>query len=108
MIRSVDAGKILDLPSMPTLSDGTAGGIEPGAVTFDLCRELIDDYETVTEDEIKQSLVKFLETQHMLIEGSAAVAVAAMVKRRDRLAGKNVVVIICGANISVEMLRTVL
>ena len=108
MIRSVDAGKILDLPSMPTLSDGTAGGIEPGAVTFDLCRELINDYETVTEDEIKQSLVKFLETQHMLIEGSAAVAVAAMVKRRDRLAGKNVVVIICGANISVEMLRTVL
>jgi threonine dehydratase len=73
-----------------------------------LCRELIDDYETVTEDEIKESLVKFLEIQHMLIEGSAAVAVAVMAKRRDRLAGKNVVAIICGANISVEMLRTVL
>jgi len=36
------------------------------------------------------------------------VAVAAMVKRRDRLAGKNVVVIICGANISLETLKTVL
>jgi len=34
--------------------------------------------------------------------------VAAMVKRRDRLAGKNVIVIICGANISVETLKTVL
>ena len=108
MIRSVDAGKILDLPSLATISDGTAGGIEPGAVTFDLCRELIDDYETVTEEEIKESLVAFLQTQHMLIEGAAAVAVAAMVKRRDRLAGKNVVVIVCGSNISVETLKTVL
>ena len=108
MIRSVAAGRIIELPSKPTISDGTAGGIEPGAVTFDLCRELIDDYETVTEDEIKESLKMFLQTQHMLIEGSAAVAVAAMVKRHHHLAGKNVVVIICGANISVEMLREVL
>jgi len=108
MIRSVGAGKILDLPSLPTISDGTAGGIEPGAVTFDLCRELVDDYETVTEDEIKDGLKEFLQSQHMLVEGAAAVAVAAMVKRRDRLAGKNVVVIICGANLSLETLKTVL
>ena len=108
MIRSVDAGKILDLPYLPTISDGTAGGIEPGAVTFDLCRDLVDDYQTVTEEEIKESLREFLQTQHMLIEGAAAVAVAAMVKRRNRLAGKNVVVIICGANISVETLKAIL
>jgi threonine dehydratase len=108
MIRSVGAGKILDLPSLPTISDGTAGGIEPGAVTFDLCRDLVDDYVTVTEEGIKESLREFLQTQHMLIEGAAAVAVAAMVKRRDRLAGKNVIVIICGANISLETLKTVL
>ena len=108
MIRSVGAGKILDLPSLPTISDGTAGGIEPGAVTFDLCRELVDDYETVTEDEIKEGLKQFLQSQHMLVEGAAAVAVAAMVKRRDRFAGKNVVVIICGANLSLETLKTVL
>ena len=108
MIRSVGAGKILDLPSLPTISDGTAGGIEPGAVTFDLCRELVDDYETVTEDEIKEGLGEFLQSQHMLVEGAAAVAVAAMVKRRDHLAGKNVVVIICGANLSLETLKTVL
>jgi len=108
MIQSVDAGQILDLPSLPTISDGTAGGIEPGAVTFDLCREWVDEYETVTEDEIKENLREFLQIQHMLIEGSAAVAIAAMVKRRDRLAGKNVVVIICGANISLETLKTIL
>ena len=108
MIQSVNAGKILELPSLPTISDGTAGGVEPGAVTFDLCRKLIDSYETVTEEEIKNSLKEFLQIQHMLIEGAAAVAVASMVKRRDLLAGKNVVVIICGGNISVEMLKSIL
>ena len=62
----------------------------------------------MTEVEIKAGLKAFLQNQHMLVEGAAAVAVAAMVKRRDRLAGKNVVVIICGANISLETLKTVL
>jgi threonine dehydratase len=99
---------ILDLPSLPTISDGTAGGIEPGAVAFDLCREWVDDYVTVTEDEINEGLREFLQIQHMLIEGFAAVAIAAMVRSRHRLAGKNVVVIICGANIILETLKTIL
>jgi threonine dehydratase len=104
MIQSVKAGKILDLPSLPTLSDGTAGGIEPGSITLDLCREFVDAYITVTEEEIKDSLREFIQTQHMLIEGSAAVAVAAFKKQADRLAGKNVAVIIFGGNISLETL----
>jgi len=108
MIESVKAGKILDLPSLPTLSDGTAGGVEPDSITFDLCRDLVDVYETVTETEIKESLRQYLQIHHIMIEGSAAVAVAACVKQSDRLAGKNVVVILCGANISLETLKGIL
>jgi len=108
MIESVKAGKILDLPSLPTLSDGTAGGIEPESITFALCRDLVDDFETVTEAEIKESLRQYLQIHHFLIEGSAAVAVAALVKQSDRLAGKNVVVVLCGANISLETLKDIL
>jgi len=108
MIQSVKAGRILDLPSLPTLSDGTAGGLEPGSITLELCREFVDDYVTVTELEIKESLREFIQTRHMLIEGSAAVAVAACKKQSRRLAGKNVVVIICGGNISLETLKTIL
>ena len=108
MIQSVKAGRILDLPSLPTLSDGTAGGLEAGAITFELCRELVDDYVTVTEDEIKESLRLFLQIHHMLIEGSAAVAVASYLKMREHFAGKTIVIIICGANISLEMLKSIL
>lgn len=108
MFESVKAGKILDLPSLPTLSDGTAGGVEPDSITFDLCRDLVDDYETVTETEIKESLRQYLQIHHILIEGSAAVAIAACVNQSDQLAGKNVVVILCGANISLETLKGIL
>ena len=108
MIQSVKAGKILDLPSLPTVSDGTAGGVEPGSITFDLCRDLVDQYVVVTEDEIKASLRQYLQIHHMLIEGAAAVPVAACVKKGHRFSGQNVVVVLCGANISLEALKAVL
>lgn len=98
----------MDPPSLPTLSDGTAGGIEPGAITFRLCRELVDEYVTVTEEEIEESLRLFLETHHMLIEGAAAVAVASYLKTRHQWVGKTVVIVICGGNISSETLTQVL
>jgi threonine dehydratase len=108
MIQSVKAGRILDLPSLPTLSDGTAGGVEPGSITLDFCRDLVDDFISVTEDEIRDSLREFINNRHMLIEGSAAVAVAACKKRAGDFVGKNVVVVICGGNISAETLKEIL
>ena len=114
MAESVRAGRILDLPSLPTLSDGTAGGIEAGSITFPLCRDLVDEYISVSEAEIGANLRQFLSTQHMLIEGSAAVAVAGFMKTASSkkmvewLAGKNVVIVLCGANIGLELLKEVL
>lgn len=108
MIQSIKAGEILDLPSQPTLSDGTAGGVEPGSITFPLCQELVDGYETVSEEEIKKCLRQFLFSHHMLIEGSAAVPIAAMLKRSVELQGQNVVIILCGANIDLETLTKIL
>ena len=108
MIKSVEAGKILDLPSLPTLSDGTAGGVEAGSITFNLCRKLVDDYVTVTEEAIAESWREFSTSHHMMIEGAAAVAVAALMKNRDRFAGQNVVVVLCGANIGMNSIRAML
>ncbi len=109
MIQSIEMGELHgDLPSLPTLSDGTSGGIEEGSITFEMCREFVDEYITVTEDEIIDSLNCFMDTHHMQIEGAAAVAIAAFLKTAERYQGKNVVLIICGANIGVETLAKVL
>ena len=108
MAESVAAGEILDLESLPTLSDGTAGGVEPGSITFDLCRTLVDAFPTVTEAEIAAAMRQFMATHHMLIEGAAGVAIAALLQNPAPFVGKNVVVVLCGANISLPTLQTVL
>lgn len=108
MTRSVEAGELLDLPSEPTLSDGTAGGIEPGAITFDLCRKIVDDYVLVDEPEIATAMRLYMDSQHQLIEGAAGVAIAAMLAKETDLQGRKVVILVCGANISRATLRTVI
>jgi threonine dehydratase len=108
MAQSVEAGELLDLPSLPTLSDGTAGGVEAGSITFPLCRDNVDRYLSVTEDEIAASLRDFMGAQHMLIEGSAAVPIAAFLKVADQLGGQRVAIVLCGANISLETLKAIL
>lgn len=105
MIDSIGAGEILDLPSEPTLSDATAGGVEPDSITFDLCRRYVDDYVKVTEDEIREGLREFTRAHDSPIEGSAAVALMACAKSSLELQDKNVVVILCGGNINPETLR---
>ncbi len=108
MAKSVEAGRILDLESEPTLSDGTAGGIEADAMTFELCRELVDEFTVVNEEEIAEAMRLFIDRQHQLLEGAAGVAIAGLMEHRAAVRGKNVVVIVCGGNISRERLSQVL
>jgi len=108
MTESVKAGEILDLPSSPTLSDGTAGGIEAGAITFEICRDLVDEYKVVTEDQIAEAMCAFIDSHHMLPEGAAGVAIAGLLADAEKYQGKNVVIIICGGNISRETLKKVI
>ncbi len=108
MAHSVAAGRILDEPSNPTLSDGTAGGIESDSITFDLCRELVDEFVLVDEEQIAAAMGYFIDYQHQLIEGSAGVAVAAMLSQKQAIAGRKVVVVVCGGNVSRDTLKRVL
>lgn len=108
MHESLQAGRILDLPSFPTLSDGTAGGVEPDAITFDLCREIVDESLTVSEDEIRVAMRLIIGRHHTLIEGSAGVAVAGFLQTGKRWAGRKVVIVLCGANVGTSVLKKVL
>jgi len=108
MHESVHAGEILDLPSLPTLSDGTAGGVEEGAITFALCQQLVDRYLLVSEAEIRDAMRLIIGQHHVLVEGAAGVAVAGFLKDRERRPGRRVVILLCGANIALESLREVL
>ena len=105
MYESLNAGRILDLPSKQTLSDGTAGGVEEGSITYDICKKVIDDFVLVTEKEISLGIKKAINDDQQLIEGSAGTAIAAFIKRKKILTGKRVVIIICGGNINSATLK---
>lgn len=107
MARSIEAGRILDLPSEPTLSDGTAGGIEADSITFEFCRAVVDNFVLVSEAQIAASMRQFIAVHDQVIEGAAAVAIAAMLECASDIKNKQVVVVICGGNVSRATLDTI-
>jgi threonine dehydratase len=105
MHECLKAGRIVEVAERPTLSESTAGGLEPGSVTFDICRRVIGRRVLVSEDEIMRAMRLMLETEHWVIEGAAGVAVAAFLQEASRWQGKNAIIIICGRNVSAEVLH---
>lgn len=103
LYESIKAGRILEVPERPTLSESTAGGLEPGSVTLEVCSKVIDRSVLVSEAEIVAAMRRVRRTQGWLPEGAAAVAVSAFQKEVKRYAGKTVAIIICGGNVSLEV-----
>lgn len=101
--RCMEAGRVVDVPEGPTLSESTSGGLEPGCITVDLCRSVMDRASFVTEEQILAAMRLMLETEHWVIEGAAAVAVACLLQDAGRYQNKRVVVLICGRNVSPEV-----
>jgi threonine dehydratase len=104
LYESIKAGSILDFPEQPTLSESTAGGLEPGTVTLDVCASVTDRSVLVSENEILDAMKKVRALRGWIIEGAAAVAVAAFLKEERHYRGKRVAVVICGVNVSPEVL----
>lgn len=82
MAASVRAGRILEsgreVPFEPTLADGVAGGVEEDSITLDLCSRLLDDWILVSEAEIAAALRRIFRDRFAVVEGSAALPVAAL------------------------------
>jgi threonine dehydratase len=108
MFESLRAGRIVETPEEPTISDSTSGGVERDSITFDLCSELIDDYVLVSELEILQAMKSIVEKERWIVEGAAGVAVAAYLKERKTCEGQNVIILLCGRNITADNLRGIL
>jgi len=108
MYESVRAGHLLDIPSEPTLSDGTAGGVEADAMTFPLCRALVDDWALVSEAEIVAGVRMAVDDAHQLVEGAGGMTLAAARQLAGKFPGGNIVVVLCGANIAAATLAEIL
>ena len=108
LYECLQAGRIFDVPERPTLSESTCGNLEPGSVTLEICRQAIDRFVLVTEAEIAAAMRLLMETEHWIVEGAAAVALAALRQEAHRYAGKKAAVILCGRNVSPEVWNRVI
>ncbi len=108
MAQSVAAGEVIDAPSGPTISDGTAGGIEDGAITLPLNQAVVDEFVIVDEPQIKDAMRLYMSREPDFIEGAAGVAIAGMQACSGSLAGLNVAVVICGGNIDEASVNAIL
>ena len=97
------------MPIAPTLADGVAGNIERTSITWSMCKRLVDDVVLVEEDEIADAVRWAIDVPHTLLEGSAALGIAALrTGRIESLEGRRIAVVTTGRGIGLEALRAVL
>ena len=89
----------------PTIAEGLAGGF--GFVPFTIARGLIDEVILVSEEEIYEAVFFLLQAAQLVVEGSGAVGVAALLSGKVDLKGKKVAVILSGGNMDIEVMSQI-
>ncbi len=107
MFNAIQHGQREALQRVSTIADGIAVK-QPGALTYEMVKEYVDDIALVTEDEIAAAILALIEKQKMIAEGAGAVSVAAAMFHKFPIQGKKVVCLISGGNIDVTSLSRVI
>lgn len=108
MYKSMRANKMLEMETYPTLADTCAGGVDLDSITLDLCRRHVDEIMLVTETEIETSIRLLFEQHRLVVEGSGALGVGGLLKRKEHFKGKKVVAVVCGRNIPLELFKRII
>jgi threonine dehydratase len=106
MAAAVKAGHPVALEKVDVFCDGTAVR-KVGTLTHKICADLVDEWVTVTNDEVSAAIQFLWEQLRCIPEPSGAMGVAAVLKNREALAGKRVLSVLCGANMDFEQLANI-
>ena len=90
-----------------TIADGIAVK-HPGALTLPVIQGLVDDMLLVGEDDIEQAIVLLIEIEKTVVEGAGAVGLAALLRHRERFAGRRVGIVLSGGNIEPLVLAEII
>jgi threonine dehydratase len=100
--------KGIEMPSAAaTLAEGIAVK-EPGRLTRQIVRRLVDDIVLVSEGDIEHAILLLLEIEKTVVEGAGAAGLAALMRHKSRFAGRKVGVILCGGNIDPMVLADII
>jgi threonine dehydratase len=98
------AGALVDVDVRPSVADGLAGNVEKGSITFDLLKAHVREVVLLAEAQITDAMRWLLVHEHVLVEGSAAVGVAALLGGMRPPAGP-VAVLLTGRNVAASVLQ---
>ena len=96
-----------EIPGGSSLADGIAVK-NPGKLTKEIIARLVEDVAIVPEQVIETAVHRLVEEQKIVAEGAGAAGVAAILNAPERFAGRKVVTVICGGNIDIRLLSSVL
>ncbi len=103
MYECIKAGKYVEVEEVPTLADSLGGGIgENNQYTFNMVRELVDEYVLVSEVEIAEAIRHAYFQERQIVEGSGSVAIASVLSGKAKPKGKTVL-FCCGGNIDMHL-----
>jgi len=107
MYQSMKNGKITHLSDTTSIADGLATR-EPGKLTFDCVKQYVNEILLVSEAEIERAVFRTIKDCHLVIEPSAAAAIAALLEKLHPRKDAKIAVVVSGGNISLKFLHTIL
>jgi threonine dehydratase len=103
MVRSLEAGRPVPVEEEPSLADSLGGGIGlDNRYTFALARDLVDETVLVSEAEIVAAMAHCYWREQQIVEGAAAVGIAALLTGKVETPGANLVVLLSGRNVDMR------
>lgn len=97
MKKSFEAGKVVALENIDKFVDGAAVQ-RVGDITFQVCRQVLDDIVTVDEGRVCTKILELYNQDAIVIEPAGALSIAGLDAYREEIKGKNVVCIVSGSN----------
>ncbi|WP_297090266.1 threonine ammonia-lyase [uncultured Draconibacterium sp.] len=97
MQKSLEANKVLTLEKIDKFVDGAAVQ-RVGNITFEICKQVVDNYQSVPEGKICTKILELYNRDAIVIEPAGALSIAALDFFREQIKGKNVVCVVSGSN----------
>ncbi|MDO4662865.1 MAG: threonine ammonia-lyase [Tissierellia bacterium] len=101
MQESLKEGKIVKLDSVDTIADGTAVA-KVGGLTYEISRDYVDDWISITEEEILETFTELMEKHKLVAEPSGILSIAA--SKKVQFFNKNIVCVVSGGNIDMSFI----
>ncbi len=107
MYRSFASGQPEAIDKVRTIAD-SLGAPHAAPYSFGLCQKYVEEIVLISDDEMRQAMLRLYQGVKLAVEPAGAAATAALCgPLRDRLAGQRVGIIVCGTNIDVESFRNI-